>query len=164
MATTVNDMLRDIKDVFHELSPNERLKAMRNTMGKVSREIRKIAVQDLTSLNYPVKPWRPGIKGGKRTGPKGLKTNVRAVAYRRVMGFHVTVACRSRKGGTYTKFDHLNRWDKWKPAVMWLQSGTEKQDAHPFMDRAERELDNYDKRIEEVFHQKIEDIARKYGS
>lgn len=162
MAMTVAGMQKELKEIFHELSPKERLKAMRNTMGTIAREIRKQAVQDLGHLNYETKPRYKGGKPGKNNA-KSLKKNIVYKAYRRAIGFHVTVATRQARAGGHTKVDHLNRWGKWKPAARWLDTGTKKQEAHPFMENAQRKLDSYETRIKDVFEQKINKIVEKHN-
>lgn len=162
MAKTLIDMSRELDEIFHELSPKERMKAMRNTMAKIGREIRRQATDDLGNLNYV--PKRKGKKGKPvKNRAKSLKKNTILVSYRRRIGFHVTVASRSARAGGHTKVDHKNRWGKWKPAARWLDTGTEKQEARPFMENAERKLDGYEYRIKEIFEEKVADIARKHN-
>lgn len=159
---TVAEMQKELKEIFHELSPRERMKAMRSTMVKIGREVRTKARSDLGALSYQTKPRHKRDKPGKNRA-KSLKTNVRLVTYRRRIGFHVTVAARQAAAGGHTKVDHLNRWGKWKPAARWLDTGTEKQEARPFMENAQRMLDSYESRIKEVFEEKVEEIASKHN-
>lgn len=153
---------KELDEIFHELSPKERMKAMRSTMNKIGREIRKQAVSDLKSLNYQTKPRHKGEKPGKNRA-KALRTNIRLVPYRRRIGFHVTVASRKSRAGGHSKVDHFNRWWEWRPAARWLETGTEKQEPHPFMENAERKLDSYESRILEVFEQKVDEIVKKHN-
>ena len=164
MAKDLIDMNWKISDIFHSLSPKERLRAMRNTMGVVSREIRKVAQKDLTSMSYTLKPRHEGEqpKPGKRA--KKLKPNIIPVAYRRAIGFHVTIADRRARAGEHTKVDHQNRWGKWVPAVRWFETGTEDQEPRPFMERASRLIQNYEHRIMEVFEKKIDQIVEKHNA
>lgn len=159
---TLTDLQKEINEIFHELSPKERAKAMRNTMGQISREIRKIAANELKALNYEIKPRHKG-ELRKRKGPKSLSKNIIAVPYRRALGFHVTVTSRQARAGGHTKVDHLNRWEHWKPAARWLENGTDKQPSRPFMERAEKALDSYEHRMVEVFKEKLDDIVRKHN-
>lgn len=160
MATLI-DMNREIHEIFHELSPKERMKAMRNTMGKVARDIRKIAVKDLSALNYVARPPK-GMKA-KGNRAKKLKSNIVAIPYRRAIGFHVTVASRQARAGGHTKVDHLNRWGQWKPAARWLDTGTAKQEARPFMDNAARELARVESYITQTFEEKVRKVAEKHN-
>lgn len=157
---TANDMRRELKEIFHELTPKERLSAMRSTMGKISREIRRQATTDLGALSYEARPPK-----GKKTKnrAKALKKTVVAVAYRRAIGFHVTVASRKARAGGHTRVDHQNRWGQWKPAARWLNDGTVRQEARPFMEGAERKLNSYESHIKEVFEAKVEEVARKHN-
>lgn len=162
MATLI-DLSREIDEIFHELSPRERMRVMRNTMSKIGREIRRQATADLSALNYtPKGPVRKGKTSKARA--KSLRKNIMLVPYRRAIGFHVTVASRRAKAGGHTKVDHQNRWGRWVPAARWLDTGTRRQEARPFMDNAARKLDNYEARITQVFNEKLEDIVKKHNA
>lgn len=160
---TLIDMGKEIDEIFHELSPKERMRAMRNTMGKIGREIRKQAVSDLNSMSYTLKPRHKGElpKQGKRA--KVFKKNIVLVGYRRAIGFHVTVASRPAGKGGHTAVDHKNRRDKWIPAARWFNDGTKWQEARPFMVNAARKLDGYEGRITEVFQEKLNDVVKKHN-
>lgn len=160
---TLIDLNKELDEIFHELSPKERMKAMRNTDGVIARKVRKKAVADLTSMSYQLKP-RDGKPGKRGTRASSLKDNIIAVPYARAIGFHVTVAARQAKAGGHTKVDHLNRWWQWKPAARWFNTGTEKQEARPFMDGAEHMLDSVEKEMAKVFEEKVIKIAQKHNN
>lgn len=164
MAKDLIDVNRGISEIFHDLSPKKRMSAMRSTMGVISREIRRVAQKDLTSMSYMLKPRHEGEqpKPGKRA--KKLKPNIIPVAYRRAIGFHVTIATRRAKAGDHTKVDHLNRWGRWVPAVRWFETGTEDQEPRPFMGNAAKLANNYEHRIAKVFDDKIKEVVAKHNA
>lgn len=161
---TLIDMKKEIDEIFHELSPEEGMKAMRNTNGVIARRIRRRAVDDVKALNYQLKPRSKGARPKRGTRAWSFQDNIIAVPYRRAIGFHVTITSRSARKGGHTKFDHLNRWWQWKPAARWFNEGTDKQEARPFMDNAERMLDSAEKEMGKVFEEKIRKVAEKHNN
>lgn len=159
---------RGLSELFHELSPRRRMNVMRNTMGVISRRVRKQVVADLKGLSYTPAPRHKGEQR-KRSGHKKLAPNVVAVSYRRAVGFHVTIASRRPASkGSHTKFDHLNRWnrqngrDRWVPAIMWLNGGTKRQPARPFMEKAASQMAQYERQIAQVFEEKLDKALKKH--
>lgn len=162
MATLI-DLEQKCEQLFHELSPRERMNTMRNTMGKVSRDIRRMAVNDLKSLSYSTKPrYKKGPAG--RGNAKALRRNIVLTVYRRAVGFNVSVLSRKAKKGGKTAVDHTNRWGRNVPAAFWLNHGTKRQPARPFLTNAQRSASESSVKVRDVFRQKITDMVKKHNA
>lgn len=161
MATLI-DLTKELDEIYHELTPKERYKAMRNTMLWAGRQVRKEAVKNLEAM-----PHVPDERHGS-TGPKGLKKSIRVKDFRKKVGFYVTVA-ESRKGGGV----HTNRWGKPKPAARWLETGTAAkgkghkaapQPPRSFLGKAWKSKEaEVRRKIAETFEKKVVAIAKKHN-
>lgn len=173
MATLI-DLSKELDVLFHELSPMERKKAMRNTMLTLGRKVRRQAVSNLSSMNYTLSDGKPGTRA------KVLKKAVRVKEFKRKVGFYVTV----QGSNSSRNANHMNRWGNLKPAARWFETGTDvktrknrkgfrsnpwkkapgPQPPRPFLGPAwEQTKSEVESTVGKVFEEKLKDIVKKHN-
>lgn len=102
----------NLQRLFAEMEPKKRLKALKSAFRREANYVRKVAISNL----------RASVKSNK-----DLEKGVRAVVFKKVAGFRVTVAPSARrnkrKGIIKTYGYHKNRFGREKPVAMWLEMG-----------------------------------------
>lgn len=101
-----------LMQLFRELGPEGRKKALRGAMSRGANRLRKAAVENLALSNLKVTP--EALKG------------VRRAVYRKRLGFRITIGSRDRRGkGSGVWGIVKNSKGKEKPILMWAEGGTD---------------------------------------
>lgn len=101
----------NLQRLFEELEPKRRLQALKGAYRKEAGKVRKMAVNNLRST-------------GVHTS-KGLEKGVRALVFKKKVGFRVTVGERyANKNGKGEAGFHTNRQGLKKPVLRWMDTGT----------------------------------------
>lgn len=102
-----------LQRLFAELEPKRRAQALRGAFRKEANVLRRAAVTSLRS---------------KMRSDADLEKGVRALVFKRQLGFRVTVGTVNRKsrrtGDIQTKGYHTNRFGLEKPVLIWAEDGT----------------------------------------
>ncbi|WP_278833279.1 hypothetical protein [Porphyromonas cangingivalis] len=95
-----------LSKLFYDMEPKRRLQAIKGAFRRVAGVVRKEALSNL----------RQDIRSNRQ-----LEKGLRAVVFKRVAGFKVTVGTNKKKNqGYYTN----SRGQANKPVLMWLEDGT----------------------------------------
>lgn len=107
----------NLMKLFRELSPENRLKAIKGALRRQASKVRRTAVNNL----------RGSIRS--QNDQKGLESGVRAVVFKRKAGFRVTVGTKagSKKTGKGERGIHTNRRGLKKPVLIWAEEGTKER-------------------------------------
>lgn len=95
----------NLHKLYAELEPKRRRQALKGGLRRAANMVRKAAVVRL----------RTSLKSNR-----DLERGVRALVFKRVAGFRVTVGT-GRRGESI----HTNRWGKKKPVLIWAEDGTQ---------------------------------------
>ncbi len=154
--------------MLRELEPKRQVQALRGGFRKAAQEVRKTAVRNLESS---------GLKGDVREVAKGI----RAVVYRKVAGFKVTVGTKKQKRADYSgmssrEANKAKARRRLRIVPLWAEGGTSPRStsrgfsrgsmpAFGFMERTDRDTEGY---VGEIIRrnvaENIDKTARKYGS
>ena len=117
MSSTVQYDDTQLQKLFSELSEKERAKALKGAFRAQARALRKAAVNNLrSSLN---------------SNPE-LEKGVRALVFKRQLGFRVTVGTvlkwnKDHTGYATKKGFYMNRQGLEKPVLIWAEEGTKER-------------------------------------
>lgn len=112
MAVSYDD--GNLQRLFAELEPKRRTQALKGGYRKLANDVRKKAVGNLRG-------------SGIRTD-KDLEKGIRAVVFKRKVGFRVTIG--TKKAGKNGKGEagmHKNRRGLKKPVLIWAEMGTDQR-------------------------------------
>ncbi len=100
----------NFKKLYAALDPKQQMKALRRVLRREANKVRKTALNNL----------RSSIRSDK-----DLERGVRAIVYRKKVGFRVTVGTKAanRKGKGERGY-HKNRQGLKKPVLIWAEDGT----------------------------------------
>lgn len=101
---------KNLQDLFAALSPDQRKKALKGAMRKMANKVKKVAVANVKKSLHAENKDNPLGKG------------IRALTFKKVLGFRITVGTTKRKGKLYGY--HVNRKKKELPILMWAELGT----------------------------------------
>lgn len=162
----------NLRRLFAELEPKRRAQALKAGFRKTANKVRKQAVVNLRESIHT---------------DKDLEKGIRAIVFKRVAGFRVTVGTRkANKNGKGEAGMHTKRRGLKKPVLIWAEIGTKQRrtkgsggkraarlrSAHNtgsmprygFMDKTRREV--HDMITEDMHRSVIESVqrvAKKYG-
>lgn len=102
---------RNLQRLFTELTPKQRLRALKGAFRREANRVRRVAVNNL----------RSSIRSDR-----DLERGVRALVWKRKAGFRVTVGTKqaNKKTGKGERGYHVNRRGQKKPVLLWAESGT----------------------------------------
>ena len=127
-----NDTTRDLEKLqkmFEELDAKNRRKALKGAMRDAARKVRKVAVSKLRSSN-------------KITSNKNLEKGIRALPYKKVLGFKTTITFdKKRNKGLYVRRRVLEKDPNakdGKPVLLWSEGGTKSRKTKGFFHRGGR--------------------------
>lgn len=113
-----NDTTRDLEKLqkmFEELDAKNRRKALKGAMRDAARKVRKVAVSKLRSST-------------KITSNKNLEKGVRALPYKKVLGFKTTIAFDKKRNKGFYVSQRILKKDldakDGKPVLLWSEGGT----------------------------------------
>lgn len=151
--------------LMEALSPAQREQALRNAFRAEARKVRKAAVKNLRGS---------GLKVNAE-----VEKGVRAVVYRQVAGFRVTIGTKGRRRSYAGMDDREKRAAKAKARLrvvpLWADAGTWKRrdkrgrnrgsmPAYPFMTKTKREMTpQVEESLRNQIVRSIERTAKRYG-
>lgn len=111
-----------LEAMFAELGDKQRIKALRGAFKKEANVFRKAAINNL----------RAGVNKTGKTfhSSKGLEQGVRALVFKKSMGFRVTVGTVLKWNKSHTAYStkkgfHTNSRGEEKPVLIWAEDGTQ---------------------------------------
>ncbi len=117
MARSVDYSDRNLQQLFAEMEPKRRLKAIKGGFRREANQVRKTAVNNL----------RKSIRTDA-----DLAKGVRALVFKRKAGFRVTIGTkRAGKNGKGEAGYHTNRQGLKKPILIWAEGGTKDRYTKP---------------------------------
>lgn len=124
MARDIDYDDRNLQQLFAELEPKRRLQAIKGGLRREANRVRKTAVNNLR---------------GSMRSDKDLEKGVRAIVFKRAVGFRVTIGTkRAGKNGKGGAGFHTNRQGMEKPILIWAEDGTEERKTKPKRDTRRR--------------------------
>lgn len=102
---------RELTALFEDLSPTERLKALRGGFTKAANYVRRQARKNLRTAT--------NTKGNTLHNADKLGRGIRRLVWKQKLGFRVTVGTGKKDQGMHTNQRGLK-----KPVLMWAESGT----------------------------------------
>lgn len=155
-----------LMQMFSELEPKQRNRALRNGFRAAARTVRKLAIANLRAS---------GLRSNR-----DVEKGIRCLVYRKVAGFRVTVGTKRSKRTDYSTMSAgeakaLRRKKRLSVVPLWAETGTERRETKKGQRRGgTRQYDYMTKTkaaaastVEPVLKQNIVDYvektARKYG-
>lgn len=104
---------RKLRDLFTELEPKRRLKALKGAFRKEANKVRRTAVNNLR---------------GSIRSDADLEKGVRVIVFKRAAGFRVTIGTKKATKRSQKEYGfHKNRQGLKKPVLIWAEEGTEER-------------------------------------
>lgn len=157
-------------EMLEELDPKQRAKALKQGLRMAARTVRRAAVRNMTSGS-------PALQGRTSEVARGI----RAVVYRKAIGFRVTVGTKRTNYKTAARDNKEKAFRRLRVVPLWAEGGTVQRRTrgglfrkgasrgsmrpYRFMERAEREtMPGVETTIRKSIESSIEKTVKKYGS
>lgn len=119
MTPTITYDDSKLRQLFAELQPAQRVKALRGAFRKAAGKVRKAAVANLKKATTP-------STGAPIHNAAAMAKGVRAIVFKRKAGFRVTIGSKkANKNGKGERGMHVNRRGQKKPVLIWAELGTD---------------------------------------
>ncbi len=170
MAQGMDVDVRQLWAMLEDLEPKRRAQALKGGLRMAARTVRRAAVRNMTSGS-------PALKGRTSEVAKG----VRAIIFRRSIGFRVTVGTKRFNYSTSAKDNKEKAFRRLRVVPLWAEGGTVQRrtrggffrkgasrgamPAYRFMERAEQQtMPGIESTIRQSIESNIAKTVKKYGS